>query len=55
MVQHVSLRHTAIETPDGDRVILPNSFLTRSTVTVLAKRAAILFRSLCRMDAIRTT
>jgi len=33
-VQHVSLRHTAIETPDGDRVILPNSFLTRSTVTV---------------------
>ncbi len=36
-VQHVSLRHTAIETPDGDRVILPNSFLTRSTVTVRAR------------------
>jgi CRP-like cAMP-binding protein/small-conductance mechanosensitive channel len=36
-VQHVSLRHTALESPDGDRVILPNSFLTRSTVTVLAK------------------
>ncbi|HWE51268.1 MAG TPA: mechanosensitive ion channel family protein [Bryobacteraceae bacterium] len=36
-VQHVSLRHTAIESPDGDRIILPNSFLTRSTVTVLAK------------------
>ena len=31
-VQHVRLRHTAIETPDGDRVLLPNSFLTRSSV-----------------------
>lgn len=36
-VQHVRLRHTAIETPDGDRIMLPNSFLTRSSVTVLAR------------------
>jgi small-conductance mechanosensitive channel/CRP-like cAMP-binding protein len=36
-VRHVRLRHTAIDTPDGDRIILPNSFLTRSSVTVLPK------------------
>lgn len=36
-VQHVRLRHTAIETPDGDRIMLPNSFLTRSSVTVAAR------------------
>jgi small-conductance mechanosensitive channel/CRP-like cAMP-binding protein len=36
-VKHVRLRHTAIETPDGDRVMLPNSFLTRSAVMVLSK------------------
>ncbi len=36
-VQHVRLRHTAIETPDGDRVLLPNSFLTRSSVMVLSR------------------
>ncbi|HEY2105923.1 MAG TPA: mechanosensitive ion channel domain-containing protein, partial [Candidatus Binataceae bacterium] len=36
-VKHVRLRHTAIETPDGDRVMLPNSFLTRSPVMVLSK------------------
>ena len=34
-VQHVRLRHTAIETPDGDRVLLPNSFLTRSAVSLM--------------------
>jgi small-conductance mechanosensitive channel/CRP-like cAMP-binding protein len=34
-VQHVRLRHTAIETPDGDRIMLPNSFLTRSPVTLI--------------------
>jgi small-conductance mechanosensitive channel/CRP-like cAMP-binding protein len=33
-VRHVRLRHTAIETPDGDRVLLPNSLLTRSSVRV---------------------
>lgn len=36
-VQHVRLRHTAIETADGDSVILPNSFLMRSPVVVVAK------------------
>ena len=36
-VQHVRLRHTAIETPDGDSVMLPNSFLTRSPVMVLSR------------------
>ncbi len=34
-VQHVRLRHTVIETPDGDRVMLPNSFLTKSAVTLI--------------------
>jgi len=36
-VQHVRLRHTTIETPDGDLVMLPNSFLTRSPVMVLSR------------------
>ena len=36
-VQHVRLRHTALLTADGDSVILPNSFLTRSPVVVVAK------------------
>ncbi|HEY3825068.1 MAG TPA: mechanosensitive ion channel family protein [Bryobacteraceae bacterium] len=36
-VQHVRLRHTAIETPEGDRVFLPNSLLTRSAVMVLSR------------------
>jgi len=36
-VKHVRLRHTAIETPDGDVVMLPNSFLTRSPVMVLSR------------------
>jgi small-conductance mechanosensitive channel/CRP-like cAMP-binding protein len=34
-VKHKRLRHTAIETPDGERILLPNSFLTRSSVTVV--------------------
>jgi small-conductance mechanosensitive channel/CRP-like cAMP-binding protein len=34
-VRHKRLRHTAIETPDGERVLLPNSFLTRSAVMVV--------------------
>lgn len=33
-VRHVRLRHTAIETPDGNTIMLPNSLLTRSSVTV---------------------
>ena len=36
-VQHVRLRHTAIGTPDGDRIMLPNSFLTRSSVMVVSR------------------
>jgi small-conductance mechanosensitive channel/CRP-like cAMP-binding protein len=36
-VQHVRLRHTAIRTADGDTVILPNSHLTRSPVSITAK------------------
>jgi len=36
-VLHKRLRHTAIETPDGDSIMLPNSFLTRSAVTVIRK------------------
>jgi small-conductance mechanosensitive channel/CRP-like cAMP-binding protein len=36
-VKHIRLRHTAIETPDGDAVMLPNSFLTRSPVIILAR------------------
>jgi small-conductance mechanosensitive channel/CRP-like cAMP-binding protein len=34
-VQHVRLRHTAIETPDGERILLPNSILTRSAVSLV--------------------
>ncbi|HWF10909.1 MAG TPA: mechanosensitive ion channel family protein [Bryobacteraceae bacterium] len=34
-VRHKRLRHTIIETPDGDRILLPNSSLTRSAVTVI--------------------
>jgi small-conductance mechanosensitive channel/CRP-like cAMP-binding protein len=37
-VEHVRLRHTAITTPDGDTVILPNHQITRSVVNVRAKR-----------------
>jgi CRP-like cAMP-binding protein/small-conductance mechanosensitive channel len=33
-VEHVRLRHTAIKTPDNETVILPNSLMTRSTVTI---------------------
>jgi CRP-like cAMP-binding protein/small-conductance mechanosensitive channel len=36
-VQHVRLRHTSILTSNGDTVILPNSFLTRSPVTIVSK------------------
>jgi CRP-like cAMP-binding protein/small-conductance mechanosensitive channel len=44
-VEYVRLRHTAIMTPDGDRVLLPNSVLTRSSVTILppARRTFIPF------------
>jgi len=36
-VKHVRLRHTSIETPDGDFVMVPNSILTRSPVQVLSR------------------
>jgi small-conductance mechanosensitive channel len=36
-VKHVRLRHTSLETPDGHRILLPNSFLTRSTVTIVPR------------------
>jgi CRP-like cAMP-binding protein len=36
-VRHVRLRHTAVTTSDGDTVILPNSYLTRSAVEIRAK------------------
>jgi small-conductance mechanosensitive channel/CRP-like cAMP-binding protein len=36
-VKHVRLRHTSIETPDGDTVMVPNSVLTRSPVMVLSR------------------
>jgi CRP-like cAMP-binding protein/small-conductance mechanosensitive channel len=36
-VQHVRLRHTAVTSADGDTVILPNSFLTRSPVVIVSK------------------
>jgi CRP-like cAMP-binding protein len=36
-VQHVRLRHTTIRTSDGDAVMIPNSFLTRSPVTIISK------------------
>lgn len=34
-VRHKRLRHTEIQTPDGDHILIPNSFLTRSAVTVV--------------------
>jgi len=36
-VQHVRLRHTSLLTSDGDAVILPNSFLTRSPVVIISE------------------
>jgi small-conductance mechanosensitive channel/CRP-like cAMP-binding protein len=36
-VQHVRLRHTEIRTSDGDTVILPNNFLTRSAFVIVSK------------------
>ena len=36
-VKHVRLRHTSIETADGDFVMVPNSNLTRSPVVVLSR------------------
>jgi CRP-like cAMP-binding protein/small-conductance mechanosensitive channel len=38
-VRSVRLRHTALETPDGDTVLAPNSAIMRSAVTVLGRTA----------------
>ncbi len=38
-VRTVRMRHTALETPDGDTVLAPNSMLVRSPVTVLGRIA----------------
>jgi small-conductance mechanosensitive channel len=37
-VRSVRLRHTALETPDGDIILAPNSAIMRSAVTVLARK-----------------
>jgi CRP-like cAMP-binding protein/small-conductance mechanosensitive channel len=39
-VRSVRLRHTALETPDGNTVLVPNSAIIRSPVTVLGRTAA---------------
>jgi CRP-like cAMP-binding protein/small-conductance mechanosensitive channel len=36
-VRSVRMRHTALETPDGDTILAPNSVLMRSAVTVLGR------------------
>ncbi len=36
-VRMVRIRHTAIETPDGDTILIPNSMLTRQPVTVIGR------------------
>ena len=36
-VEHVRLRHTAILTSNGDTIVLPNSFLTRSPFVIVSK------------------
>jgi len=39
-VRSVRLRHTALETPDGDTILVPNSAIMRSPVTVVGRTAA---------------
>ena len=39
-VRSVRVRHTALETPDGDTILVPNSAITRSPVTVLGRTMA---------------
>ena len=36
-VRHVRMRHTAIETPDGDTILIPNSAIMKSLVKVLGR------------------
>jgi CRP-like cAMP-binding protein/small-conductance mechanosensitive channel len=37
LVRDIRLRHTLLENPDGDLVVLPNSILTRAPVVVLGR------------------
>jgi CRP-like cAMP-binding protein/small-conductance mechanosensitive channel len=37
LVRDIRLRHTVLENPDGDLVVLPNSILTRAPVVVLGR------------------
>lgn len=37
-INHVRLRHTSITTADGDTVLIPNSVLTKSAVTLLSNK-----------------
>ncbi len=37
-VRTLRIRHTAIETPDGDTILIPNSFLTRTPVVLIAAK-----------------
>jgi CRP-like cAMP-binding protein/small-conductance mechanosensitive channel len=39
-VRSVRMRHTALETPDGDTILVPNSAIMRSAVTVLGRTTA---------------
>ena len=39
-VRSVRLRHIALETPDGDTILVPNSAITRSPVTVIGRTTA---------------
>jgi CRP-like cAMP-binding protein/small-conductance mechanosensitive channel len=39
-VRSVRLRHIALETPDGDTILVPNSAVTRSPVTVIGRTTA---------------
>ena len=41
-VRSVRMRHMALETPDGDTILAPNSALMRSAVTVLGRTGATL-------------
>jgi small-conductance mechanosensitive channel/CRP-like cAMP-binding protein len=45
-VTHIRLRHTAIETADQNIIVIPNSSLTKASVTILStvQRVAIRFR-----------
>ncbi|HTM47205.1 MAG TPA: mechanosensitive ion channel family protein [Bryobacteraceae bacterium] len=39
-VRSLRIRHTVLETPDGDTVLVPNSAITRSPITVLGRTSA---------------